>query len=111
MEGLQPRSDGYVVDALEFAAALTDEDLMPVAVWIVGSNCATIEDIDPSEVECRGPITQWLYEDEFKTRPAGYAPPTGVGSTVVGSPLPTVQSKGTHGEREQQRKPGRWEET
>jgi hypothetical protein len=59
MEGLQPRSDGYVVDALEFAAALTDEDLMPVAVWIGGSNCATIEDIDPSDVECRGPITQW----------------------------------------------------
>jgi hypothetical protein len=48
MEGLQPHSDGYVVDTLELAAALTDEDLMPVAVWIVGSNCATIEDIDPS---------------------------------------------------------------
>jgi hypothetical protein len=49
MEGLQPHSDGHVVDTLEFAAALTDEDLMPVAVWIVASgNCATIEDIDPS---------------------------------------------------------------
>jgi hypothetical protein len=48
MEGLQPHTDGYVVDTLEFAAALTDEDVMPVAVWIVGSNCATIEDIDPS---------------------------------------------------------------
>ena len=69
MEGLQLHSDGYVVDTLEFAAALTDKDLMPVAVWIVGGNCAAIEDIDPNEVECRGPITQWLYEDEFKTRP------------------------------------------
>ena len=48
MEGLQLHSDGYVVDTLEFAAALTDEDLMPVAVWKVGSNRATIEDIDPS---------------------------------------------------------------
>ncbi len=48
MEELQLHSDGYVVDTLEFAAALTDEDLMPVAVWIVGSNCATIEDIDPN---------------------------------------------------------------
>jgi hypothetical protein len=35
----------------------------------------------------------------------------GVLSIVIGCPLPTVEGSGTHGEREQQRKLGRWEET
>ncbi len=42
---------------------------------------------------------------------AGCALPMGVLSIVIGCPLPTVEGSGTHGEREQQRKPGRWEET
>ena len=64
-EGFRLHPECYVVDTLEHAAALTAEDLVPVAAWKVGPDYATLEDVDPSRVECEASITDWLYENEF----------------------------------------------
>jgi hypothetical protein len=65
-EGFRLHPECYVIGTLEHAAALTAEDLVPVAAWKVGPDYATFEETDPSQVKCEASITEWRYEHEFE---------------------------------------------
>ncbi len=76
-EGFRLHPECYVVGILDFAAALTDKGLTPVAAWRIGRNYATFEEAHPSQVKCEASITEGLYSNTSPgSRFVGtYAPP------------------------------------
>jgi hypothetical protein len=63
-EGLRLHPECHTVDTLEFAVALTDTDLTPVAAWKLGGS-GIFEDIDPERVQCTSGTTQSMSTRDF----------------------------------------------